>query len=121
MDMEKGVSQIISFVMVIVVVIASSVALYYWIGGRKTPRIQEEYLKISAYAVNSTAIKVINQDTEDSEELTSLSTSVGPCSFSSSTVLKPGIPVICFLSNPVPNGTTIKVYGPKIQPVQVDF
>ncbi|MCD6414111.1 MAG: hypothetical protein J7L23_00590 [Candidatus Diapherotrites archaeon] len=119
--MQKAISEIVSFVVIITIVLASAVSIYYWIEGRKTPHLDEEELEISAYAINSTAIRVMNRGTENSTELTAMNTSVGPCTFSSSTILQPGVPVRCSLSSPVPDGTSVVVYGPGIKATQVKF
>lgn len=119
--MQKAISPSVAFVMIIVVIFGSSVALYFWASSLREPNINDRELQISINPINSTALRVINVDTENSSSFSHLSTSKGNCEFSSSTVLQPGISEICTLSNPVANGTTLTVYADGLESVKVKF
>ena len=119
--MDKGISSAVAFTLVLVIVIATSVGLFLWASNTQNPELHTEYLRIDAYSLNSTAIKVINMDTENSSSLLSMDTSVGDCDFPAPTILQPGIGEICILSNAVSGGTTITIYADGIRQARVDF
>lgn len=121
MFMRRGVSAAVAFTLVLVIVMSSSVALFFWIGGQNGPELNEEFLRVDAYSINSTAIHLINMGAENSSSLTAMKTSMGDCSFSGPTILQPGIEETCILASPVSAGITVTVYADGIKQVKVKF
>lgn len=120
-SMEKGVSSSVAFTMIIFIVVVASTSLFFWIQSSSVPSLNEKFNDMDAHVINSSALSVINMGTENSSSLTALSTSIGNCSFSSATVLQPGVKEACTFSSPIPNGTLITIYGGGFKQVLVQF
>ncbi len=103
------------------IVLTGVTTLYFWVGGLPAPSRPENTLDIDVHVINSSALSVVNMDVEDSRALDVLSTSVGNCSFSSSTILQPGLREVCTFSSSVPSGTVIMVYGQGLTQTTVTF
>ena len=119
--MKKGVSSTVAYVIIIAIGLTSAALIYYSVTSTRTPFIKEHKIKIQAYALNSTAIKVLNDDTTNSSSFEYLRTSHGNCVFSSPTILEPGIAEVCVLPSPVANGTVVTIYGEEIVTTKVKF
>jgi hypothetical protein len=116
----KAQSSTMAVVMIILVVVVSSVWLYYWVSTSRTPMLREKDLQIMAHSLNSTTMRVTNKGNENSTQLNYMSTSHGPCNFPGApVVLEPGVPLTCSFDSSVSG--TVTVYAPGISPYSTDF
>ena len=118
--MQKGSNETVSFVIIIAVIASSAVFLFLWIGAAVNEEpVTTVEIRIQAYAMNSTTMKVINIISVNSSYISKLTTSEGDCSFSETMILRPGVPEICTFSSSVSG--SISVYADTIKPVIVAF
>ena len=110
---RRGISPVVSYVLVIAIAIVGSAALYYWVAGvGGAPTLAQPKTDIQVFAYNSTVLRVTNIGVTNTSELPSMNTTAGDCEFASATVLMPGVTYSCTLAAPASG--TIQVWAPGV-------
>ena len=118
--MKKGVSETVSFTMIIAISAIISVAIYLWATGAVgVPVVTEQPVAIEAYAYDSQTIRVINLGTTNSSDISALGTSEGDCDFGGIVILEPGMARECTL--PAPAAGAVTIYGGAVRSATVYF
>lgn len=98
----RGISPVISFILIVMIALISTTSLYFFFGGNTdTPTVAGALVTVQVHYVNSSYLRVINTDAENTSSLAGLNTSVGPCAFPVVQELSPGVPVLCSFSSNV--------------------
>ena len=100
-SLMRGLSPTVSFILLIAIVTASTVLLYYWVVGQGTaPTTSQAKVSVQLDAYNSTVLKITNIDVTNTSSLTAMGTTAGDCTFPTATVLMPGVTYNCSLAAP---------------------
>ncbi len=95
----RGISPLISFVLLVAITIISTGALYFWAGGLAvTPAVTETQTSIQVHVYNSTVLKITNIGVTNTTLLALMETSAGDCDFDPATILLPGVTYNCTLA-----------------------
>ena len=114
----RGISSVVSFVLIVLIALLGSLVLYTFFGGNTNqPEIASSLITVQVHYVNSSYLRVINVDAENSSFLAGLNTSVGDCAFPVAQELSPGVPVLCEFSSTVSG--SFRAFGNGIDSVTV--
>lgn len=114
----RGISPVISFVLLIAIVMISMGALYFWVvGSGSAPAVSQVDTTVQVHKYNTTMLKVTNIGVVNTSAYDSLNTTEGDCDFASSTVLIPGVMYNCSLAAPASG--EVRVWADGVNPTSV--
>lgn len=96
----RGVSPVVSYVLLIAITIVGAAALYYWVAGAGTaPALTPSKTDIQVWAYDNSTLRVTNIGVTNTSELPGMNTTAGNCEFASATALMPGVTYSCTLAD----------------------
>ena len=114
----RGLSAIITYVMLIALVIISSVVIYYWlIGTVNAPSVTPVKTDIQVHKYNSSMLKITNIGVTNTSSLSLMNTTAGDCSFTPATILMPGVTNNCSLAAPASG--EVRVWAEGVNPSSI--